>query len=135
MLVVFPLSAIWVGRQRYGIQASAHSGPRERDDDTHHAGYPWRPGGPDVVMDNLSSHKNKAVRHATRAVGAKLFYLPPDSPDQNPIEQASSNLKTLLPKENARTVERIEEYIARLIQQIDPAKCLNYFQQAEYSPT
>ncbi len=88
-----------------------------------------------VVMDNLSSHKNKAVRHAIRAVGAKLFYLPPYSPDLNPIEQAFSKLKTLLRKQNARTIERIEKCIAKLIQQIDPAECLNYFQQAGYAPT
>ncbi len=88
-----------------------------------------------VVMDNLSSHKNKAVRHAIRAVGAKLFYLPPYSPDLNPIEQAFSKLKTLLRKQNARTIEQIEKCIARLIQQIHPAECLNYFQQAGYAPT
>jgi transposase len=64
-----------------------------------------RPGDV-VIMDNVSSHKNKAVRRAIRAVGAKLFYLPPYSPDLNPIEQAFSRLKTLLRKENARTVER-----------------------------
>jgi transposase len=46
-------------------------------------------------MDNLSSHKNKAVRQAIRAAGAKLFFLPPYSPDLNPIEQAFSKLKTL----------------------------------------
>jgi transposase len=88
-----------------------------------------------VVMDNLSSHKNKAVRRAIRAAGAKLFYLPPYSPDLNPIEQAFSRLKTLLRKENARTIERVEKCIAKLIQQIDPAECLNYFQQAGYAST
>ena len=88
-----------------------------------------------VVMDNLSSHKNKAVRHAIRAVGAKLFYLPPYSPDLNPIEQAFSKLKTLLRKENARTIERIEHCIASIVQQIDPPECLNYFQQAGYAST
>jgi transposase len=59
-------------------------------------------------MDNLSSHKIKAVRRATRAAGAKLFYLPPYGPDLNPIEQAFSKLKTLLRKENGRTIERVE---------------------------
>jgi transposase len=88
-----------------------------------------------VVMDNLSSHKNKAVRRAIRAAGAKLFYLSPYSPDLNPIEQAFSKLKTLLRKENARTVERVEKCIARIIQQIDPAECLNYFQEAGYAST
>jgi transposase len=93
-----------------------------------------RPGDV-VVMDNLSSHKNKAVRHAIRAAGAKLFFLPPYSPDLNPIEQAFSKLKTLLRKENARTIERIEECIAKLVRQIEPAECLNYFQEAGYSST
>ena len=86
-------------------------------------------------MDNLSSHKNKAVRQAIRAAGAKLFYLPPYSPDLNPIEQAFSKLKTLLRKENARTTERVKKCIAKLIQQIQPAECLNYFQEAGYAST
>ena len=59
-----------------------------------------------VVMDNLSSHKDPAIRRAIRSAGAKLFYLPPYSPDLNPIEQAFSKLKTLLRKENARGVDR-----------------------------
>ncbi len=67
---------------------------------------------------------------------AKLFYLPPYSPDLNPIEQAFSKLKTLLRKENARTIERDRKNASqKLIQQIDPAECLNYFQQAGYAPT
>jgi transposase len=69
-----------------------------------------------VVMDNLSSHQNKAVRHAIRAVGAKLFDLPPDSPDPNPIEQAFSKLKPLRRKENARTIEQIK----KIHRQADP---------------
>jgi transposase len=88
-----------------------------------------------VVMDNLSSHKNKRVRQAIRAAGAKLFYLPPYSPDLNPIEQAFSKLKTLLRKANARTIEQVEKCIAKLIQQIDRAECLNYFQEAGYAST
>ena len=93
-----------------------------------------RPGDM-VVMDNLSSHKNKAVRHAIRAVGAKLFFLPPYSPDLNPIEQAFSKLKTLLRKANARSIEQVEKCIAKLLLQIQPGECLNYFQQAGYAST
>ena len=93
-----------------------------------------RPGDV-VVMDNLSSHKNKVVRQAIRAAGAKLFFLPPYSPDLNPIEQAFSKLKTLLRKANARTIEQIEKCIAKLIQQIDRAECFNYFQDAGYAST
>ena len=87
-----------------------------------------------VVMDNLSSHKSKAVREAIRAAGAKLFFLPPYSPDLNPIEQAFSKLKTLL-KENARTIEQIEKCIAKLIKLIDQEECRNYFREAGYAST
>lgn len=88
-----------------------------------------------VVMDNLSSHKNQAVRAAIRAVGAKLFYLPPYSPDLNPIEQAFSKLKTLLRKANARTFEQVEKAIAELIASITPEECLNFFEAAGYAST
>ena len=88
-----------------------------------------------VVMDNLSSHKSKAVREAIRAAGAKLFFLPPYSPDLNPIEQAFSKLKTLLRKENARTIEQIEKCIAKLIKLIDQEECRNYFREAGYAST
>ena len=88
-----------------------------------------------VVMDNLSSHKNKAVRQAIRAAGAKLFYLPAYIPDLNPIEKAFSKLKTLLRKENARTIAQVETCIARLIREIDREECLNYFQEAGYAST
>ena len=86
-----------------------------------------------VVMDNLSSHKKPAIRRALRAVGAKLFYLPPYSPDLNPIEQAFSKLKTLLRKANARTVEQVEKCIAKLIREILPTECVNYFKGAGYA--
>ena len=88
-----------------------------------------------VVMDNLSSHKNKAVRHAIRAVGAKLFYLPPYSPDLNPIEQAFSKLKTLFRKKNVRIIEQIEKCIAELIRRIKPPEFLNYFREPRYAST
>lgn len=88
-----------------------------------------------VVMDNLSSHKSKAVREAIRAAGAKLFFLPPYSPDLNPIEQAFSKLKALLRKENARTIEQVEKCIAKMIKLIDQAECLNYFREAGYAST
>ena len=58
-----------------------------------------------VVMDNLGSHKGQAVRRAIRAAGAKLLFLPPYSPDLNPIEQVFAKLKTLLRKADERTVE------------------------------
>lgn len=88
-----------------------------------------------VVMDNLSSHKNAAVRRAIRAAGAKLFYLPPYSPDLNPIEQAFAKLKTLLRKQNARTTEQVETCIAKLLDRITPAECRGYFAEAGYAST
>jgi len=88
-----------------------------------------------VVMDNLSSHKNKAVRAAIRTAGAKLFFLPPYSPDLNPIEQAFSTLKTLLRKANARSIQQVEKCIAKLLEQISPGECINYFREAGYAST
>jgi transposase len=86
-----------------------------------------------VVMDNLASHKGAAVRRAIRAAGALLIFLPPYSPDLNPIEQAFSKLKTLLRKENARTREQIETCIRDLLAKITTKECANYFTDAGYS--
>ena len=93
-----------------------------------------RPGDV-VVMDNLSSHKDPAIRRALRRVGAKLFYLPPYSPDLNPIEMAFSKLKTLLRKRNARTFAEIETAIAELLRDITPAECAAFFRAAGYAST
>ena len=86
-------------------------------------------------MDNLSSHKNAAVWRAIRAAGAKLFYLPPCSPDLNPIEQAFAKLKTLLRKENARTTEQVEIGIGKLLDRVTPTECRGYFTAAGYAST
>ena len=88
-----------------------------------------------VVMDNLSSHKDRAIRREIRSAGAKLFYLPPYSPDLNPIEMAFSKLKTLLRKRNARTFAEIETAIADLLHTITPAECAAYFKEAGYAST
>ena len=88
-----------------------------------------------VVMDNLSSHKDPAIQRAIRSAGAKLFYLPPYSPDLNPIEQAFSKLKTLLRKENARSVEEVERSIAELLTRLTPTECRNFFSNAGYAST
>ena len=74
-------------------------------------------------MDNLSSHKAPAIRRAIRTAGAKLFYLPPYSPDLNPIEQAFSKLKTLLRKANARSFEQVQVAIARLLKATNLVRC------------
>ena len=68
-----------------------------------------------VIIDNLGSHKGKAVRRAIRAAGAKLFFLPPYSPDLNPIEQVFAKLKTLLRKAAERTVEATWRRIGALL--------------------
>ena len=88
-----------------------------------------------VVMDNLSSHKDPAIRRAIRSAGAKLFYLPPYSPDLNPIEQAFSKLKTLLRKENARGPEEVERSIGELLSRLTPTECRNFFSDAGYTST
>jgi transposase len=91
-----------------------------------------RPGDV-VVMDNLSSHKAAAVRRVIRAAGALLIFLPPYSPDLNPIEQAFSKLKTLLRKENARTREQTETCIGTLLARVTAEECANYCREAGYS--
>jgi transposase len=86
-----------------------------------------------VVMDNLAAHKVMGIRQAIEACGAELRYLPPYSPDLNPIEQAFSKLKTLLRKENARTLEQTSNCIGKLLDRITPTECANYFREAGYS--
>ncbi|HEY5065434.1 MAG TPA: IS630 family transposase [Xanthobacteraceae bacterium] len=86
-----------------------------------------------VVIDNLGSHKGKAVRRAIRATGAKLFFLPPYSPDLNPIEQVFAKLKTLLRKAAERTVEATWKRIGVLLNAFTPQECANYFRNAGYA--
>lgn len=85
-----------------------------------------------VVIDNLGSHKGKAVRQAIRSAGAKLFFLPKYSPDLNPIEQVFAKLKHLMRKEAARSVEAICACIGRLLGSFTPQECANYFKNAGY---
>jgi transposase len=84
-----------------------------------------------VVMDNLGSHNGKAVRKAIRAVGAKLFFLPPYSPDLNPIEQVFAKLKTLLRKAGERTVEETWKRIGTLLDAFSPTECANYLKMPD----
>ena len=86
-----------------------------------------------VIIDNLGSHKGKAVRRAIRAVGAKLFFLPPYSPDLNPIEQLFAKLKILLRKAAERTVEATWKRIGTLVDCFTPQECANYFANAGYA--
>ena len=85
-----------------------------------------RPGNV-VVMDNLSSHKAQGVRERIEAAGALLLYLPPYSPDLNPIEKAWSKLKTLLRAAKARTKEALEQAIAELLPEITPENATAWF--------
>jgi transposase len=85
-----------------------------------------------VVLDNLSSHKLAGVRKAIEAAGAVLLYLPPYSPDFNPIEQLFAKLKTLLRKAAARTIETLWQAIGHLLAAFSPAECANYFTDAGY---
>ncbi len=86
-----------------------------------------------VVMDNLGSHKGKAVRRALRGAGAKLFFLPAYSPDLNPIEQVFAKLKALLRKAAERTVEATWRRIGQLLDAFRPAECANYLTNAGYA--
>jgi len=85
-----------------------------------------------VVMDNLPAHKPAAVRQAIEAAGAELRFLPPYSPDFNPIELAFAKMKALLKKAAARTVEDLWDAITHAIDSITPAECQNYFAATGY---
>jgi len=85
-----------------------------------------------VIMDNLAAHKSTAVRLAIEATGARLEFLPPYSPDLNPIENAFSKLKAMLRKAAARTLDQLWQAIARIIQTYSPHECSNYFAAAGY---
>ncbi len=87
-----------------------------------------------VVMDNLSSHKGPAVRRAIEAAGANLLYLPPYSPDFNPIENAFAKLKALLRKAAVRTIGALWDQIGTILNLFTPAECANYFRAAGYEP-
>jgi transposase len=85
-----------------------------------------------VIMDNLPAHKPAAIRHAIGATGAELRFLPPYSPDFNPIEMAFSKLKAFLKKAAARTVDELWDTIAIGIDTFTPTECENYFAAAGY---
>ena len=87
-----------------------------------------------VVMDNPGSHKGPAVREAIEAAGARLLFLPPYSPDFNPIEMAFAKLKALLRKAAERTVAGLWTTIGRLVDAVAPNECANFFAVAGYDP-
>lgn len=85
-----------------------------------------------VIMDNLRVHKTAAVREAIEAAGAKLLFIPPYSPDLNPIELAFSKLKSLLRAKAIRTVEALWKALADLCHNFSPTECANYFRYDGY---
>lgn len=85
-----------------------------------------------VIMDNLSSHKKAGVRKAIEAVHARLIYLPPYSPDLNPIENAFSKFKWLLKSAQERTVETLWKACGKLLDQFQETECRNYFRHCGY---
>jgi transposase len=88
-----------------------------------------------VVLDNLGSHRSKAVRSAILGAGAKLAFLPPYSPDLNPIEQVFAKVKHWMRMAQGRTVDAIHNSIATLVQGISELECANYLRNAGYAST
>ena len=86
-------------------------------------------------MDNLSSHKKAGVREAIESVGASLLYLPPYSPDYNPIELAFSKFKWLLKSASNRTVEALWATCGKLLNDFTETECRNYFRHCGYRYT
>jgi transposase len=86
-----------------------------------------------VVMDNLASHKTAGIRTAIEAAGAVLVYLPPYSPDFNPIEMVFAKLKALLRQWGERTRDALWRRIGKLLDEFSPQECANYFRHAGYS--
>jgi transposase len=93
-----------------------------------------RPGDV-VVMDNLAAHKRVGVRAAIEGAGSRLLYLPPYSPDLNPIEQAFAKLKARLRQAEQRTVEGLWGLLGRVLDEFAPAECQNYLRNCGYSAT
>lgn len=88
-----------------------------------------------VIMDNLPAHKVAGVRDAIQARGARLLYLPPYSPDLNPIEQAFAKLKALLRTAARRTVDGLWQAIGHALDAFSPAECARYLAHAGYGPS
>jgi len=85
-----------------------------------------------VVLDNLGSHRSKAVRQIIRSAGAKLFFLPKYSPDLNPIEQVFAKLKHIIRKALARTVDAVCAAIGQALPAFTPEECANYLKNSGY---
>jgi transposase len=86
-----------------------------------------------VIMDNLGSHKSAAIRQMIQAAGARLWYLPPYSPDLNPIEQAFAKIKHWMRTAQKRTIDQVWRHIGHLTTTIESPECNNYFVGAGYA--
>jgi transposase len=86
-----------------------------------------------VIMDNLGSHKSVALRRIVKAAGARLWYLPPYSPDLNPIEQTFAKIKHWMRAAQKRSIDDISRHLGDLIRTIQPDECKNYFANAGYA--
>jgi transposase len=118
------LEAPWVidgamNAQMFTLYIGTQLGPTLREGDV-------------VVLDNLSSHKAPAAAADLRAIGARFLFLPPYSPDLNPIEMAFSNLKTLIRKAAARTYDELRAAVGHVCDLFSDEECYNYFKAAEY---
>jgi len=91
--------------------------------------------GDQVILDNLSAHKSEKARKLIQAKGAELVFLPPYSPDLNPIEMAISKFKSLLRKAAERTVPALWDRIGNDLDAFSPQECANYLRHAGYAPT
>jgi len=87
-----------------------------------------------VIMDNLPAHKAAGVRNAIEAAGASPLYLPPYSPDFNPIENAFAKLKAMIRAKAERTIEALWDNVGAVLDLFSPAKCANYCKAAGYDP-
>ncbi len=87
-----------------------------------------------VIMDNLPAHKAEGVRLAIESAGCRLLYLPPYSPDFNPIEKAFAKLKAVLRAKAERTVEGLWNTVGQIITLFEPQECANYFKSCGYDP-
>ena len=86
-----------------------------------------------VILDNLGSHKGAEARRIIEAKGAQLLFLPPNSPDLNPIELAFSNLKASLRKTGERSVDELWARIGKALDHFNPDQCRNYIKHARYA--
>jgi len=94
---------------------------------------PTLKAGDVVIMDNLGSHRGQAIRSAIRSTGARLVFLPPYSPDLNPIEQVFAKLKHLMRKASERTIDATWQRIGTLLPSFSQQECANYFHNAGYA--